>query len=287
MSKPEIAYVNGEFIPIAQAKVSVLDRGFLFADGVYEVSAVVHGRLVDNDAHMKRLERSLGELQLASPVPVENIPGLMEELVRREELQEGMVYLQITRGADTSRNFSYPDPSVVPSSLVMFVQERNMLNCPVAERGGRAITIPDVRWRRRDIKSIALLPQAMGKQMAKLAGVDEALMVEDGFINEGTSSSAGIVTANDELIVPPVTNDILDSITRRAMLKLLEETSLRLVERRFTPDEAYAAKEAFVASATALVLPIVEIDGNPIGSGKPGEYVPLLRKFYFEEFCSL
>ncbi len=159
-----------------------------------------------------------------------------------------------------------------------------MLDCPVAKRGGRAITIPDIRWRRRDIKSIALLPQAMGKQMAKLAGVDEALMVEDGHINEGTSSSAGIVTHENELVVPPITNDILDSITRRAMLQLITETDLQLVQRQFTPDEAYTAAEAFVASATALVLPIVEIDNHKIGAGKPGPYITRLRELYFQQF---
>lgn len=277
---PSIAYVNGDFVPIADAHVSVLDRGFLFADGVYEVSAVINGRLVDNAAHMGRLKRSLAEMQLALPVALDAVPGLMQSLVDREEMTEGMIYLQVTRGAAGARGFEFPDADRVASSLVIFAQEKSLIDSPLAKSGATAITIPDIRWRRRDIKSVALLPQVLGKQMAADAGAFEAWMVEDGYITEGTSSAAGIITADKTLVTRPISNDVLDSITRRAMLAVVQATDLKTEERLFTPAEAYAAAEAFNASATALIMPIVEIDGHTIGDGKPGPYVTKLRDEY-------
>ena len=280
MSIPTVAYVNGELLPIEQAHISVLDRGFLFADGVYEVSAVIGGRLIDNAAHLGRLERSLHEMRLASPVDLSEIPGIMESIVAHEQLDEGMVYLQITRGAARQRAFPFPSAEEIPSTMVVFAQQKMLVHDPVAVHGATAITIPDIRWRRRDIKSIALLPQALGKQLANEAGAYEAWMVEDGYITEGTSSAAGIVTKSGVLVTRPASHDVLDSITRRAIFSLLENTDLQSEERLFTPLEAYEAAEAFNASATALVMPIVEIDGRKIGEGTPGPWVTRLRQEY-------
>lgn len=251
MPHPTIAYVNGQFVPIEDARISILDRGFLFADGCYEVSAVIGGRLIDNEPHMARFQRSLHELELTPPVPVEEVARLMQQLVDRECLDEGLVYVQITRGADSFREFGYPDPQEVSSSLVMFVQAKSLIDNELAKTGGKAITVPEIRWHRRDIKSIALLPQAMGKQAAVKAGAVEALMVEDGYITEGTASAVGIITGNNKLITRPISGDILDSVTRRAMLALIRITDLEQEERLFTPAEAYAADEVFFTSATA------------------------------------
>lgn len=286
MPFPTIAYVNGDFVPIADAKVSILDRGFLFADGCYEVCAVIGGRLIDNVAHMARLKRSLRELELAPPVAVDALPKLMQELVDREALVEGLIYVQITRGADSFREFNYPDPAKVRSTLVMFVQAKKLIDNDLAKTGGKAITIPEIRWKRRDIKSIALLPQAMGKQQAARAGAIEAWMIEDGYVTEGTSSSVGIITKDKTLITRPITADILDSVTRRAALTLVATTDLRHEERRFTAAEAYDAGEAYITSATTLVTPIIQIDDHPIGDGTPGLYVRRMRELYLERACA-
>jgi D-alanine transaminase len=286
MPFPSIAYVNGKFLPIAEAKVSILDRGFLFADGCYEVSAVIGGRLIDNVAHMARLQRSLRELELAPPLAIEALPKLMQELVEREALHEGLIYVQITRGADRVRAFEYPDPDTVSSTLVMFVQAKQLIENELAETGGKAITIPEIRWKRRDIKSIALLPQAMGKQLAAKVGAIEAWMIEDGYVTEGTSSAVGIITRDKTLITRPITSDILDSVTRRAALILVETTDLRHEERRFTAEEAYVAAEAFITSATTLVTPIIQLDEHKIGDGIPGPYVRRMRELYLERACT-
>lgn len=283
MIGPSIAYVNGQFVPIAEAHVSVLDRGFLFADGVYEVSAVIGGQLVDNAAHLARLRRSLRELDMTAPLPLGELPPLMNELIQREALDEGLVYLQITRGANSQRDFGYPDPRQVPSTLVMFAQQKALVDNPLAQSGGKAITIPDIRWKRRDIKSIALLPQAMGKQLAVQTDAIEAFLVEDGYITEATAAAVGIITADKTLVTHPPTADVLDSVTRRATLGLVASTGLQLAERPFTPAEAYQADEVFITSATALVTPIIEIDAHPIGTGRPGRYAQQLRARYLQE----
>jgi D-alanine transaminase len=285
MPHPTLAFVNGQFVPIDEAKISILDRGFLFADGCYEVSAVIGGRLIDNSAHMARLERSLRELEITPSIPVSDIPGLMQELVKREALDEGMVYLQITRGADSFRDFGYPDPAKVPASLVMFVQAKRLRDNELAQTGGKVITIPEIRWQRRDIKSVALLPQAMGKQEAIKAGAVEAWMIEDGYITEATAAAVGIITAEKKLITRSISGEILDSVTRRAVLELLTKTDLEHEPRPFTPAEAYAATEAFIASATALITPIIQIDDHRIGTGKPGPYVRQLRELYLASAC--
>ena len=272
-----IAYVNGDFLPLEHAKVSVLDRGFLFADGIYEVSAVLNGRLVDNEAHLARLERSLGEISLRLPMSLAELTRLQDELIRQNGLAEGVVYIEVTRGA-ADRDFTFPKDAA--PTVVMFTQAKNILRSPQAETGIRVISVPDLRWKRRDIKSVALLPQVLAKQQAAAAGCQEAWMVEDGFVTEGGSSSAFIVTAAGALVTRPLSHDILPGITRKAVLQLAAEQGLDMEERRFTLEEAYAAAEAFLTSASSFVLPVIEIDGQTIGSGAPGPHTRRLREIY-------
>ena len=272
-----IAYVNGDFLPLEHAKVSVLDRGFLFADGIYEVSAVLNGRLVDNEAHLARLERSLGEISLRLPMSLAELTRLQDELIRQNGLAEGVVYIEVTRGA-ADRDFTFPKDAA--PTVVMFTQAKNILRSPQAETGIRVISVPDIRWKRRDIKSVALLPQVLAKQQAAAAGCQEAWMVEDGFVTEGGSSSAFIVTAAGALVTRPLSHDILPGITRKAVLQLAAEQGLDMEERRFTLEEAYAAAEAFLTSASSFVLPVIEIDGQTIGSGAPGPHTRRLREIY-------
>ncbi len=276
-----IVYVNGDFLPEADAKISVFDRGFLFADGVYEVSSVLNGKLIDNEGHMVRLHRSMDELAMAAPASDEAITAAQEELIRRNNVQEGLVYLQVTRGC-ADRDFAYP-PADTPSTLVMFTQEKDLIDSPMARQGIRVIGIDDIRWARRDIKTVGLLAPCMGKMQAKAAGADDAWMVEDGFVTEGTSNNAYIITQDNVLVTRQVGNQILNGITRRAVLKLAEKTELTIEERPFTLEEAYAAKEAFVTSATTFVWPVIEIDHKPIGNGRPGKFAAKLRELYIAE----
>lgn len=276
----DIAYVNGAYLPLAEAQVSILDRGFLFADGVYEVAAVIDGRLVDNEAHLARLERSLRELQLASPVSMAQIVEIERELVARNSVREGLVYLQITRGA-AARDFSFPEG--VPPTLVGFAQKKNILTAPAAASGVKVVTTPDLRWARRDIKSIALLAQVLAKHVASDAGCQEAWMVDDkGFVTEGSSSTAFIITKDGVIVTRPNSTDILPGCTRRSVIALAEQEGLRVAERAFSVAEAHAAAEAFLTSASNLVLPIVEIDGRVIGAGKPGPHATKLRARYLD-----
>lgn len=275
-----IAYVNGGYCPIEEARVSILDRGFLFADGIYEVTAVIDGKLVDYPAHMARLQRSLREIRLTSPVSEDALRDVHLELIRRNALAEGGIYLQITRGA-ADRDFKFPKD--VPATVVLFTQARNMVNSPDAETGIAVKTVPDIRWARRDIKSVALLAQVLAKQAAAEAGCGEAWMIEEGgYVTEGGSSSAFILTKAGSIIARPLSNDILPGITRIAMLKLAEEMQLRIEERRFTLQEALDAAEAFNTAAGALIMPVVRIDEHVIGDGAPGPVVRRLRQLYIE-----
>jgi len=276
----KIAYVNGSFVPLADAKVSILDRGFLFADGIYEVAAVLDGKLIDNASHLARLERSVGEIQLALPETVERIQKIQKELVARNNLVSGMVYLEVTRGADTGRDFAFPKG--VRPTLVMFTSAKDIINAPSAKSGIGVITVPDLRWTRRDIKSVALLAQVLAKQAAAAAGAGEAWMIEDGKVTEGTSSNAYIVK-DSKVITRPLSNSILAGCTRRSLFRMAKEHGVTIEERLFTADEAYAADEAFLTSASNFVLPIVEIDGKRIGGGQPGPVVRRLRKIYLDE----
>jgi D-alanine transaminase len=274
-----IVYVNGEYLPEEEAKISVFDRGFLFADGVYEVSSVLAGKLIDNAAHMARLERSLGELRMAPPMPLDEIPPIQREIVARNALDQGTVYLQVSRGA-ADRDF--PLPKGVASSLVIFSQERNLLEDPAAARGISVITLPDIRWQRRDIKTVQLLAPSLAKQAALDAGANDAWLVEDGFVTEGSSNNAYIVTLDGTIVTRALSNSILHGITRRAILALAEREGLTVEERSFTPEEAYEAGEAFITSASTFVYPVVDIDGRILGNGVPGPVATKLRQLYIE-----
>ncbi|MBF9234494.1 D-amino-acid transaminase [Microvirga alba] len=274
-----IAYVNGDFLPLDEARISVLDRGFLFADGIYEVSAVLESKLVDNESHLLRLERSVGEIALAMPETRERIEEIQKELIARNGLVEGVVYIQVTRGA-ADRDFAFPKG--VKPSLVMFTQEKNIVASPLAQRGIAVKTLPDIRWARRDIKSVALLAQVLAKQAAAEAGCQEAWMIEDGKITEGGSSTVFIVTKDDVIVTRPNSNAILPGCTRKALLALAEERQIRIEERAFSVDEALTAKEAFITSASAFLQPVVTIDGAQVADGKPGPLATRLREIYID-----
>ena len=275
-----IAYVNGSFVPLSEAKVSILDRGFLFADGIYEVAAVLDGKLVDNASHLARLKRSVGEISLELPEGLERIEEIQKELVARNKLENGLVYLEVTRGADTGRDFAFPKG--VKPTLIMFVTVKDIVDAPSARTGIAVITVPDIRWERRDIKSVALLAQVLAKQAAAAAGAGEAWMIEDGKVTEGGSSSAFIVTQDDVLVTRQNGSEILPGCTRKAVVRLAEERQLHVEERAFTVTEALAAKEAFITSASSFVQPVVSIDGKPVGNGKPGAMASRLREIYID-----
>jgi D-alanine transaminase len=276
----QIAYVNGSFVPLADAKVSVLDRGFLFADGIYEVSAVLDGKLIDNASHLARLERSVGEIALALPETLERIREIQKELIARNRVENGLVYLQVTRGAATGRDFAFPKG--VKPTLILFTSVKDIVNAPSAKSGIAVITVPDIRWARRDIKSVALLAQVLAKQAAAEAGAGEAWMIEDGKVTEGGSSSAFILTQDDVLVTRPNSSAILPGCTRKAVVALAEERQLRVEERPFTVEEALAAKEAFITSASSFVQAVVTIDGKTVADGRPGPMANRLREIYID-----
>ena len=275
-----IVYLNGSYLPEEEAKVSVFDRAFLFGDGVYEVTAVVESQLLDFAAHLTRLDRSLEEIALHPPLSHAELRTLHEELIARNKVDEGIVYLEITRGV-ADRDFAYPEDA--KPTVVAFTQSRPLIDNPYATTGVKIITIPDIRWKRRDIKSTAMLGQAMGKQAAKLRGAYEAWMVEDGHVTEGTSSSAFIVDKDGIVRTQPLGQHILPGVTRGSVLRLAEIKGVRVEERPFTVAEALSAREAFMSAASAFVLPIIEIDGTRIGDGRPGPIAKLFREFYIEE----
>ena len=275
-----IAYVNGSFVPMSEAKVSILDRGFLFADGIYEVAAVLDGKLIDNASHLARLERSVGEISLKLPETIERIQEIQKELVARNNLVNGMVYLEVTRGADKGRDFAFPKD--VTPTLIMFTSVKDIIHAESAKTGIGVITVPDLRWTRRDIKSVALLAQVLAKQAAAQAGAGEAWMIEDGKVTEGGSSSAFIVTQDDVLVTRQNGSEILPGCTRKAVVALAEERQLRVEERAFSVEEALAAKEAFITSATVFVQAVVSIDGKKVASGKPGPMANRLREIYVD-----
>ena len=276
-----IVYLNGEYVKETEAQVSIFDRGFLFADAVYEVTAVIDGKLVDNDGHMQRLQRSCSELQIALPITIEEITAAQRALVEKNKMVEGAIYLQISRGNAGDRDFGYPDASVKPT-LVLFTQARNVIESPKAITGMKVVTIEDIRWKRRDIKTVGLLAPCMAKQASHDQNVDDAWLVEDGYITEGSSNNAYIVTQEGVLVTRPLSNDILHGITRKALLELAKQEDIVIEERLFTPEEARQAKEAFISSATTFVLAVVEIDGVTIADGKPGAVANKLREIYID-----
>ena len=278
-----IVYVNGQYLPEAEAKVSIFDRGFLMADGVYEVTSVLGGKLIDFDGHAVRLARSLRELEMENPISKEDLLQVHRELVSRNGVEEGMVYLQITRGAPEDRDFVFPDPETTAPTVVLFTQNKpGLANNPAAEKGIKVISIDDIRWGRRDIKTVQLLYPSMGKMMAKKAGADDAWMVQDGHVTEGTSNNAYIVKGH-HIITRGLSNDILHGITRAAVLRCAEEAQMEVVERPFSIAEAQEADEAFITSASTFVMPVVAIDERKLGSGTPGPVAARLREIYLEE----
>ena len=275
-------YVNGDYLPENDAKISIFDRGFLMADGVYEVTSVLDGKLIDFDGHAVRLERSLNELEMRSAVTKDELLAIHRTLVKVNEIEDGLVYLQITRGSDGDRDFVFPDADTTPT-LVLFTQRKSKPDDnPAALKGIKVISIEDVRWGRRDIKTIQLLYPSMGKMMAKNAGADDAWMTEDGYVTEGTSNNAYIVKGN-KIITRGLSNDILHGITRAAVLRFAREAQMEVEERNFTIEEAKEADEAFITSATMFVTPVVELDGVTLGDGTPGRVAPRLREIYLEE----
>ncbi|MEX3316469.1 D-amino-acid transaminase [Sulfitobacter sp. PS-8MA] len=276
-------YVNGEYLPEDQAKISIFDRGFLMADGVYEVTSVLDGKLIAFDGHAERLIRSMNELDMRAPASTEELLEIHRELVRLNDIKDGLIYLQVTRGSEGDRDFAFPDPDSTAPSLVLFTQAKPGLADNAAGRDGiRVISIEDIRWGRRDIKTVQLLYPSMGKMMAKKAGVEDAWMVEDGFVTEGTSNNAYIVK-DGKIVTRETSNNILHGITRKAVLELAREAQMQVEERNFTIEEAQQADEAFVTSASAFVTPVIEIDGAKIGGGAPGKLAPRLRDIYISE----
>jgi len=274
-----IVYVNGEYLPEEDAKISVFDRGFLMADAVYEVTSIIDGKMLDFAGHATRLERSLNEIDMKQPCTMAELEAIHRELMARNDLTEGLIYLQVSRGV-ADRDFVYPD---VAPTLVLFTQAKSVLDSPLAKNGMKVISIPDIRWGRRDIKTVQLLAPSMGKMAAKAAGADDAWLVEDGFVTEGTSNNAYIVLENGTIVTRDLSHDILSGITRAAVLRFAAEAQIKVEERPFTIDEAKAAKEAFVTSATTFVGPVVEIDGTEIGDGKVGNTARRLREIYLAE----
>lgn len=272
-------YLNGEYLPENEAKVSIFDRGFLMADGVYEVTSVLDGKLLEFEGHLKRLERSLSELDMDKPEGFDDLLEIHRELVKRNDVDQGGVYLQITRGA-ADRDFVFPKDA--KPTLVLFTQSKPLLDTPAAQNGISVIFADDIRWGRRDIKTVQLLYPSMCKMMAKAAGADDAWLVEDGFITEGSSNNAYIVKGN-KIITRGLSADILHGITRASLLKYAAEAQMEIEERNFTPDEARAADEAFISSASTFVMPVVKVDGVVIGDGAPGAVSKRLREIYIDE----
>jgi D-alanine transaminase len=277
-----IVYVNGDYLPEGEAKVSIFDRGFLMADGVYEVTSVLDGKLIDFEGHAVRLARSLSELEMTSPISELDLLAMHRELVRLNEIDQGMIYLQITRGNPGDRSFVFPDASV-PGTIVAFTQNiPNLADAPAAKTGFKVISIPDLRWDRVDIKTTQLLYPSMGKMLAKKAGCDDSWFVADGAVTEGTSNNAYIVKGN-RIITRQLSTDILHGITRAAVLRFAAEAQFEVEERPFTVAEAQAADEAFSTAASIFVMPVVEIDGKPVGKGTPGPVAVRLREIYLDE----
>lgn len=278
-SRP-IVYCNGDYIPDDEAKVSVFDRGYLFGDGVYEVVPVINSHLVDKDYFLARLRRSLSELKMRAPCDDDHLMEILRNLVRRNGIEEGMVYMQITRGVAFERTFNFPDEKKIKPTLMAFASSAPIINSPQAS-GIKVISTIDNRWKRRDIKSLQLLGQVMAKEEAVQGGAAESWMVEDGLVTEGSSSTAYIVTNGNTIVTRPANNKILPGVRRRTLIEIIQgQQAYRLEERTFSLEEAYAADEAFISSATNIAIPVVSIDGKSVGTGVPGPVSQALRSMY-------
>ncbi|AJE48955.1 D-amino-acid transaminase [Celeribacter indicus] len=275
-------YVNGDYLPETEAKVSIFDRGFLMADAVYEVTSVLGGKLIDFQGHAARLQRSLGELEMISPVTMDELLEIHHQLIARNDLDEGGIYLQITRGAGPDRDFVWPDPEEVKGGIVLFTFAKKLTAGKSLDEGIKVVSMEDIRWGRRDIKTTQLLYPSFAKMQAKKKGAADAWLVEDGFVTEGSSNNAYIVK-DGVIITRQLSTDILHGITRASILKFAAEAQMKVEERPFTIEEAQQADEAFATSATGFSQPVVEIDGVRIGDGKPGPVSRRLREIYMEE----
>ena len=275
-----IAYVNGRYVPLGDACVHVEDRGFQFADGVYEVCEILAGRIIDETRHVERLKRSLRELRIAMPVAESALKVIVRETIRRNRVTDGMVYVQATRGV-ARRDFVFP-PDGTSSSLIVIARQTDRDKAEaIAAKGISVLSMPDNRWDRVDIKSVALLPNALARQAAKEKGAREAWFVDpDGYVTEGAASNAWIVTREGSLVTRPAEHGILRGVTRTTLLDLARRDGITAVERPFTLEEAKAAREAFVTAATTLIMPVVRIDDKPIGDGRPGPLTAGLRRAF-------
>jgi D-alanine transaminase len=278
-----VAYVNGRFVPHAEAFVHIEDRGYQLADAVYEVWALFDGKLADAEGHFARLERSLGELRIPMPMTRAALTLVLKEAVRRNRIRDGLLYLQVSRGV-ARRDHAFPTEPVRPA-VVMTVSAVDRVASEVrAAKGVSVVTTPETRWGRCDIKTVGLLPNALAKQKAREAGAAEAWFVDDlGFVTEGASSNAWIVDAEGRLRTRDTNANILRGITRSTLLSLIAREGIEVDERPFTPAEAVAAKEAFITGAGTLVLPVVAVDGKMVGEGKPGPVATRLRRLYIEQ----
>jgi D-alanine transaminase len=276
-----IAYVNGRYLPLAHASVNIEDRGYQFSDGVYEVCEVRGGRLIDERRHIERLQRSLSELRIAMPMTPESLGAVLREVVRRNRVRWGIVYLQITRGV-ARRDHAFPPPGTKPS-IVVTARNMDFANAErIAAEGVAVISVPENRWDRVDIKSVSLLPNVLAKQTAREQGAREAWFVDkQGFVTEGSSSNAWIVTRNGTVVTRQVDNAILKGITRTVVLDIIAAQGLKLDIRPFTMEEAQQAREAFITSASQTIMPVVKIDSRPVGNGAPGLIATALRRDFY------
>lgn len=277
---PRTVYLNGQWLPEDQAKVSVFDRGFLMADAIYEVTCVVDGKLVEYAGHAARLKRSCAELHLTCPLDDDALLAAHREIVARNGLDQGMIYLQLSRGV-ADRDFVFP-PEDTPQTFVMFTQTKDVLGNRQAETGISVIVAPDLRWGRRDIKTVQLLYPSMAQTEAIARGADDTWMEQDGFVTEASSATAHIVTGKGVLVTRDLSHALLPGITRASVLDLAAEHGITVEERAFTVAEAQAAREAFITSATNFVLPVVRIEGAAIGDGTPGPLSRALRRHYID-----
>ena len=274
-------YVNGAYVPENEAKVSVFDRGFLFADAIYEVASVIDGKLLDFAAHMKRLRRSADELGMRVDVSDDELLEIHRQLVARNNVDQGMVYLQMTRGA-ADREFTFNTDELTPT-LVLFTQSQHLIDTPRSRNGMKIVSIEDQRWGRCDIKTTQLLFSSLAKMEAKKRGADDAWLVRDGTVMEGTSNNAFIITRDGAIVTRPLSNSILPGITRATLIAYSEATGTKIEERSFTIEEARNAAEAFITSASVFVGPVVSIDGVELSGGKPGPKTLDLRRMYLDE----
>lgn len=275
-----IAYVNGRYVRHAEASVHIEDRGYQFSDGVYEVCGVRDGKLMDEELHLARLERSLGELRIGLPMPMSALRHVLREVVRRNRIANGLVYFQVTRGV-APRDHPFPPAGVRPALVVTAKRLNEVRVMAAVEKGVAVVTRPDLRWARRDIKSVALLPNILAKQSAREAGAYEAWLVDgEGFVTEGSSTNAWIVDQEGRVVTRPAGPDILSGITRHVLIEAARREGIEVVERPFTVEEAKAAREAFISASSAIIIPVVRIDDTAIGNGARGSVTLRLRQAY-------